>query len=103
MLVAAITYAQGQNEPSYPQMLELNPDLLWPTTPSGVLESEPPILLRKNAEAAVREYFDKSPIAQFEWFGSWGDLEAEFADGDDGEYVFVGFPKDVRDSLKQPE
>ena len=88
MLVAAITYAQGQNEPSYPQMLELG--------------CERPVT-REGAEAAVREYFDKSPIAQFEWFGSWGDLEAEFADGDDGEYVFVGFPKDVRDSLKQPE
>ena len=88
MLVAAITYAQGQNEPSYPQMLELS--------------CERPVT-REGAEAAVREYFDKSPIAQFEWFGSWGDLEAEFADGDDGEYVFVGFPKDVRDSLKQPE
>ena len=85
MLVAAITYTQEQNEPSYPRMLELS--------------CERPVT-REGAEAAVREYFDKSPIAQFEWFGSWGDLEAEFADGDGGEYVFVGFPKDVRDSLR---
>ncbi len=85
MLVAAITYAQEQNEPSYPQMLELG--------------CERPVT-REGAEAAVREYFDKSPIAKFEWFGSWGDLEAEFADGDDGEFVFVSFPRDVRDSLK---
>ena len=91
MLVAAIRYTQEQNEPSYPQMLELG--------------CERPVT-REGAEAAVREYFGKSPIAKFEWFGSYGDLEAEFADGEAkdeagyGDYVLIGFPKDVRDSLK---
>jgi len=84
MLVAAIRYTQEQNEPSYPQMLELG--------------CERPVT-REGAEAAVREYFGKSPIAKFEWFGSYGDLEAEFAD-DDGEFAFVSFPRDIRDSLK---